>query len=47
MLAICDLVNEPALTLIGELRRQQAKLAAEKEERDPSGAALLDRYAPS
>lgn len=45
MIAIADLVHEPAIALMGELRRAQLKLAAEKEERDPLGAALLDRYA--
>jgi hypothetical protein len=44
VLAICDLVHEPILELMGELRRAQAKAAAEGEP-DPAGAALLERYA--
>ena len=43
VLAICDLVHEPVLALMGELRRKDAALAA--SERDPAGVALLDRYA--
>jgi hypothetical protein len=43
VLAICDLVHEPVLALIGELSRKQAALA--KEASDPAGVALLDRYA--
>ena len=43
VLAICDLVHEPALTLMNELRRREATIAA--TERDPAGVALLDRYA--
>ena len=43
VLAICDLVHEPVLALMGELRRKDAALAS--AERDPAGAALLDRYA--
>ena len=43
VLAICDLVHEPVLALMGELSRKQAALAA--AERDPAGVALLDRYA--
>jgi Putative bacterial sensory transduction regulator len=43
LLAICDLVHEPALTLMNELRRRDASLAA--AERAPAGVALLDRYA--
>lgn len=43
VLAICDLVHEPVLALMGELRRKDAALAA--NERDPAGVALLDRYA--
>jgi hypothetical protein len=43
VLAICDLVHEPVLALMGELSRKQAALA--KGEADPAGAALLDRYA--
>ena len=42
VLAICDLVHEPVLTLMGELRRRDAALAA--TQRDPSGIALLERY---
>jgi hypothetical protein len=43
VLAICDLVHEPVLTLVGDLRRKDAALAA--TERDPAGVALLERYA--
>ena len=43
VLAICDLVHEPVLALIGELKRKDAALEA--AERDPAGVALLDRYA--
>ncbi|MEP7379447.1 MAG: YbjN domain-containing protein [Chloroflexota bacterium] len=43
VLAICDLVHEPVLALMGELSRKQAALA--KEESDPAGVALLERYA--
>ncbi|HUP83377.1 MAG TPA: YbjN domain-containing protein [Candidatus Limnocylindria bacterium] len=43
VLAICDLVHEPVLALMGELNRKQAALA--KVESDPAGVALLDRYA--
>lgn len=43
VLAICDLVHEPVLALMGELSRKQAALAT--AERDPAGVALLDRYA--
>jgi hypothetical protein len=44
VLAICDLVHEPVMALMGELSRKQA--AALKEgESDPAGAALLERYA--
>jgi hypothetical protein len=43
VLAICDLVHEPVMALMGELSRKQAALA--KVERDPAGVALLDRYA--
>jgi hypothetical protein len=42
VLAICDLVHEPVLALIGDLRRKDAALA--DAERDPTGVALLDRY---
>lgn len=44
VLAICDLVHEPVLTLMAELRRRDAALAAAGE-RDPAGVALLERYA--
>ena len=44
VLAICDLVQEPVLELMGELRRSQAK-AATAGEPDPAGAALIERYA--
>ena len=44
VLAICDLVHEPVLALMGELRRRDAALAAAGE-RDPAGERLLDRYA--
>jgi hypothetical protein len=43
VLAICDLVHEPVLALVGELRRKDAALAA--TERDPAGERLLNRYA--
>jgi Putative bacterial sensory transduction regulator len=43
VLAIADLVHVPTLALIAELARAQAKLA--DTERDPAGAALLERYA--
>src|SRR5688572_9379140 len=43
VLAICDLVHEPVLALVGELRRKDIALAA--TERDPAGERLLDRYA--
>jgi hypothetical protein len=43
VLAICDLVHEPVLALVGELRRKDAALAA--TERDRAGVELLDRYA--
>ncbi|MEA2676108.1 MAG: putative bacterial sensory transduction regulator [Chloroflexota bacterium] len=43
VLAICDLVHEPVLALMSELRRKDAALAA--AERGPAGVALLDRYA--
>ena len=44
VLAICDLVHEPVLALMAELRRRDAALAAAGK-RDPAGVALLDRYA--
>lgn len=43
VLAIADLVHEPSLALIGELRRREA--AAAPGESDPAGVALLERYA--
>jgi hypothetical protein len=45
MLAICDLVHEPSVALMGELRRAQAKVASAGGP-DPAGVRLLDRYAP-
>ncbi len=44
VLAICDLVHEPILALMGELRRSQATAAAAGAA-DPAGVALLERYA--
>ena len=44
VLAIRDLVHEPILELIGELRRSQVKAAAESEP-DPAGVRLLERCA--
>jgi hypothetical protein len=44
VLAVCDLVHEPVLVLMAELRRRDVALAAAGEP-DPAGAALLDRYA--
>lgn len=44
VLAICDLIHDQALTLMGELRRRHATLAAASEP-DPAGVALLERYA--
>lgn len=43
VVAICDLVHEPVLQLMGELRRAQVKAAASQP--DPAGVALLERYA--
>src|SRR5688572_13953513 len=43
VLAICDLVHEPVLALVGELRRRDAALAAANEP-DPAGVDLLERY---
>lgn len=43
VLAICDLVHEPVLALMGELSRKQAAL--QTQESDPAGVALLERYA--
>lgn len=43
VLAICDLVHDPALDLINELRRRHAPLTV--AEPDPAGVALLERYA--
>ena len=45
MLAICDLVHEPALAVMGELLRKQADYLKSAGDRDPAGIALLDRYA--
>lgn len=42
VLAICDLVHEPALALMSELRRRTAAPAGDP---DPAGTSLLDRYA--
>ena len=42
VLAIADLVQDPALDMMAELARAQAKLYA--LEPDPSGVALLERY---
>ena len=44
-LAIADLIHDQALALMGELRRRHAKLIEDQPEPDPSGVALLDRYA--
>jgi len=44
VLAVADLVHEPALAVMGELRRKHAALAAAGEP-DAAGVALLDRYA--
>jgi hypothetical protein len=44
VLAIADLVHEPALALMAELRRRDAAIAAEGAP-DPAGVALLERYA--
>jgi hypothetical protein len=43
VLAIADLIHEQSLTLMGELRRRHASLAAASEP-DPAGVALLERY---
>ena len=43
VLAICDLVHEPILELMGELRRAQAKTAAAGDP-EPAGVVLLERY---
>ena len=43
-LAICDLVHDQSIALMGELRRRHATLAAASEPH-PAGVALLDRYA--
>ncbi len=43
VLAICDLVHEPALEIMNELRRRHALLIA--AEPDPVGMALLEHYA--
>ncbi len=44
LLAICDLVHDQSLVLMGELRRKHAELAAASEP-NPAGVALLERYA--
>lgn len=44
VLAICDLIHDQSLLLMGELRRRHAALAAASEP-DPAGVALLERYA--
>ncbi len=44
VLAIADLVHEPALALMGELRRAHAKLVAGEGAADPAGVRLLERY---
>ena len=44
VLAICDMVHEPALALMGELRRKHAAQTAAGEA-DPAGKNLLDHYA--
>ena len=44
-LAIADLIHDQAIALMGELRRRHAKLIEDQPEADPSGVALLDRYA--
>ena len=43
VLAICDLVHEPTIGLMGDFKRTQAVLVG--SEPDPAGAALLERYA--
>ena len=43
VLAICDLVHDESMKLMGELRRRHAVAAA--SEPDPAGVALLERYA--
>lgn len=45
VLAICDLVHEPAVALMGELRRKQADYVKTAIEPDPAGVALLEGYA--
>jgi hypothetical protein len=44
VLALADLVHDQSMTLMGELRRRHAKLAAASDP-DPAGVALLQRYA--
>jgi hypothetical protein len=43
VLAIADLVHQPSLALMSELRRRGAAAAA--ADADPAGVALLERYA--
>ena len=43
--AICDLVHEPALAVMGELRRKHAEHVKTSGDPDPAGVALLERYA--
>lgn len=43
-LAICDLVHDQSIALMGELRRRHATVAAASEP-EPTGVALLERYA--
>lgn len=42
LLATCDLLHNESMTLMSELRRKSAQLAALPA--DPAGAALLERY---
>ena len=44
VLAIADLVHEPSLALMSELRRRQPAVGAGGEP-EPAGVALLERYA--
>jgi hypothetical protein len=45
VLAICDLVHEPALAVMGELRRKHAEYVKSSGDPDPAGVALLESYA--
>jgi hypothetical protein len=45
VLAICDLVHEAALAVMGELRRKHAEYLKTSGDPDPAGMALLGRYA--